>query len=227
MTSSMCLFGDSVGKGVIFDALQNRYRFVADNFAKLFSLSYNIGVENYAAFGCTVTKGMKLIRRHEAQLAGSGCVLLEFGGNDCDFDWAKVSAQPELDHQPKTPMTQFRETYLEILTKVRAEGAKPVLMNLPPIDPDRYFARISAGLSPKNILHFLGDVDRIYRWHEYYSSAVCRLAAETGTPLIDVRSAFLTRRSCFDLLCEDGIHPNAAGHALISQVIGQYADHLI
>lgn len=219
--STVCLFGDSVSRGVIFDEINNKYRFLKDSFAKLFSQAFGIDVENYAAFGCTVSKGMKLMHRHGESMKNSGYVLLEFGGNDCDFDWAAVAENPDIDHIPKTPMPQFKETYRQMIDKVREDGGVPILMTLPPIDPDRYFNRISQGLSAENILRFLGDTDRIYRWHEYYSMAINFIAVEKDVPLIDVRSAFLQRKNCFDLICEDGIHPNEEGHAFISKIISE------
>ncbi len=66
-----------------------------------------------------------------------------------------------------------------------------------------------------------GDVYRINRWHESYIMAVCCVASEQHAPLLDIRSAFLMRRDCFSLLCEDGIHPNEKGHALISSVLAE------
>lgn len=227
MATNICVFGDSVGRGVIFDEIQNRYRFLKSSFAKLFSSAFGVAVDNYAAFGCTVDRGMRLMERHGDKLRESGYVLLEFGGNDCDFDWPRVSENPDLDHKPKTVMPEFKKTYREMINKVRVQGGAPVLMTLPPIDPDRYFRKISEGLSAENILRFLGDVDRIYRWHEYYSLAICALAAETGTLLIDVRSAFIERKNCFEMICEDGIHPNEKGHELISQTLSAFALNLL
>ena len=225
--TSYCVLGDSVGKGVVFDTISSRYKVLKENFANLFSASRNAVVENWSVFGCTVTKGLQIAKRHFERGADAGALLLEFGGNDCDYDWATVSADPDAEHLCKTPMADFRTKYTELIQDARAVGKTPVLMNLPPIDPDRYFARITQGLSAENILHFLGDVDRIYRWHEYYSLAVNNLAAELSVPLIDVRSAFLERRRCLDLICEDGIHPNAQGHAFLFDVISREAERLL
>lgn len=227
MAMTYCVLGDSVGKGVVFDAISSRYRVLKESFANLFSASRNAVVENLSAFGCTVTKGLQIAKRHSERMIGPGAILLEFGGNDCDFDWAAVSAEPDADHKCKTPMDDFHAKYTELIAWAREEGKTPVLMNLPPIDPDRYFAHISKGLNPDNILQFLGDVDRIYRWHEYYSLAVNKLAAEADVPLIDVRSAFLERRRCLDMICEDGIHPNAQGHAFLFEIISQEAERLL
>lgn len=219
MTQTLSVFGDSVGRGVVFDAIQNKYQFLKDSFARLISENTDIGVRNYSSFGCTVTKGMRAVEKRINVSEPPGAVLLEFGGNDCDYLWAEVSENPDGEHLPKTTMDVFTETYTNMIETIRSAGGEPVLMTLPPIDSERYFKRISENLSQQNILHWLGSVDRIYRWHEYYSLAVCRIAYSTGVPLVDVRSAFLTQKNTDHLICDDGIHPTAEGHALISQVI--------
>ena len=64
-----------------------------------------------------------------------------------------------------------------------------------------------------------GSSEFIYRWHERYSIAVQSVAKKANVTLLDVRSAFLERRDYTRFLCDDGIHPNAQGHALIADVM--------
>ena len=97
----------------------------------------------------------------------------------------------------------------KILNKIHA-----VILLLPWITKD---------LNAENILHWLGDVEHIYRWHEMYNLVVVRLAAVKHVPLIDIHKAFLESRDYLNMYCEDGIHPNEAGHSLISNVIQKYA----
>ncbi len=218
MTESVCLFGDSIVKGVVFDNLRNRYSLLKNSFAELFGKWSGLAVKNYAKFGCTITTGRQIIERHAMELSGYRFVALEFGGNDCDFDWAAVSDRPDDIHLPKTPISEFETHYEGIIDSVKAAGGNPVLMSLPPLDASRYFSFITRGLNAENILKWLGDVDRIYRWHELYNLAVLKLAATKNVPLIDIRRAFLETRDYTKMYCEDGIHPNEAGHSLISEV---------
>ena len=140
-------------------------------------------VKNYASFGCTLGKGWRILRRHLGELSGYDRVILEFGGNDCDFDWAQVSADPTADHHPKTPLAEFEASYAALVQEVRAQGGHPVLITLPPLDAPRYFRWISRDLEADRIMTFLGDVERIYRWQEMYSMAVCRVAPVSYTHL--------------------------------------------
>ena len=153
------------------------------------------------------------------KLPGYRFTALEFGGNDCDFDWKSVSECPDGIHLPKTPLDEFESLYSKIIDDVSNSGSKPVLFSLPPLSAERYFAWISKGLNAVNILRWLGDVGHIYRWHEMYNNTVVKIAEAKNVLLIDIREAFLKARDYLSLLCEDGIHPNEAGHALISDVV--------
>ena len=222
MIDSICAFGDSIMKGVVFDGIRGRYTFLKNSFANIFGMNTGIKVDNYAKFGCTIAVGKKLVEKHTAELSGYEYTVLEFGGNDCDFDWAAVSGHPDDVHMAKTPIDDFEALYSDVIENVAASGSKPVLFSLPPLNANRYFSWISKGLNAENILHWLGDVEHIYRWHEMYNLVVVKLASVKRIPLIDIRRAFLETRNYISLYCEDGIHPNEAGHALISEVIKGY-----
>ena len=223
MISSICIFGDSVARGVVFDAVKNKYSLLKESFAHIVERQQKISILNFAKFGCTVTMGSEILKRHESKLNQFDYTVLEFGGNDCDYNWAEVSQNPFLPHLCNTPIPVFKEKYLEIINRVIQNGGKPVLLNLPPIDPKRYFQWISRGLNGKNILTFLGEIEKIYKWQEMYSIAIEELAKEKKIPFVDIRSGFLNKNNFADFLCEDGIHPNEKGHLLISNTFREKA----
>lgn len=82
---------------------------------------------------------------------------------------------------------------------------------------------ISRGLDAPAILKWLGDKELIYRHHESYSLAIVNLAQSLSCNYIDVRLPFLMKRDYYNYLCEDGIHPNERGYALINQTFTEYA----
>jgi len=185
-------------------------------------LGEQLGVEfqNSAMFGCTVTKGMQLLQK--ALVKGIGCdrVLLEYGGNDCDFLWNEVSAHPEIEHLPKTPLAKFEQTLKDMIFQLRSIQVVPILMTLPPINAVQYLYHICRnGLNRTNIIRWLGDIYNIERYQELYSLRVATVALETNTQLIDIRSGFLARRDCSSLIGADGIHPNEDGHDLIMNML--------
>lgn len=221
MAPSVCIFGDSVAKGIVFDAVKEKYLLLKNRFSNLIGARDGIRIKNYSHFGCTVKQGKTSIEKHLAELSHYDAVILEYGGNDCDLSWEQVAANPKSTHLPKTPLTEFSETYRQLISEIKESGGTPVLMTLPPIYAPRYFSWISRNLDAQAIMNYLGDVEFIYRWHEMYNLAVCRIALEQHLSLIDISSAFLQKENYQDLLCADGIHPNEKGHQLIADEIDQ------
>ena len=217
------LWGDSVLKGVIYDEDRKRYTRLEDNNAVRVLEDFGLDIRNNTRFGLTAPKAKDLMERALDKGMDSELAVIEFGGNDCDFNWREVSEHPDIEHKPNTPIEFFRQCIVDMVSLLRKKGIIPVLMNLPPIDAIKYFSWISKGLNPKNILAWLGDVQRIYRHHECYNISVMSLAGSLGCDLIDIRQPFLLQNNYSSFICEDGIHPNREGHALMQKTLGKYA----
>ena len=145
--------------------------------------------------------------------------LIGFGGNDIDYDWRAVAADPHAEHLPHTPPKRFCENMRAMVCLARSRGMEPLLMTLPPIDAVRYYEWIGRDIEGKeNILVWLGDVQQIYRSHAAYNRLVVELARQLGCRLVDLRASFLENGDYRPYLCMDGIHPNAEGHALMERV---------
>ena len=94
MPIKVCILGDSVAKGVVLDDARGRYIFAKESAARLFALDGGMEVDNLASFGCTVTKGEDMLQKCGPRIGDYDYTVLEFGGNDCDFDWKSVSDDP-------------------------------------------------------------------------------------------------------------------------------------
>lgn len=222
MTQDICILGDSIAKGVIFDAQRSRYAIAKENLGKQITQVLGCSVTNLSKFGSTVADGLARFEKQKESLPECKAVLMNFGGNDSDFLWQEVSAAPDELHKPKTPIDVFEQIYLKLIERVKESGKTPILLNLPPVDHMKYFAWISRDLNADNILKWLGGTSEfIYRWHEQYNVAVHKIAQTAKLKLIDIRSAFLERRDYCDFLSADGIHANEQGHSMISQIILQ------
>ncbi len=209
------IYGDSILKGVLLE--QKKY-VVNREWEQLFARQFGCTVNNRSRFGCTIKKALAVIRHDcQQQAQTDGLTVLEFGGNDCDYDWAAISADPRGDHQARTPPEEFLNDYREAIAAVRESGSLPVVLTLPPIHSRRYLRFICRnGLSAENILRWMGDVERISLWQESYSRLAEQAATEEGVPFVDLRAAFPRDPERLEpLLCEDGIHPSRLGQKLI------------
>ena len=221
-------FGDSIMKGVVIDPVQLqggtvKYQVSHTSFASRCEQTLSYPMHNLARFGCTITHGLKLLERYFSEIHPDDYVALEFGGNDCNFKWNEVSERPQEEHVPNTPLQTFRRTYDSIVDKILSIGAQPILLSLPALQSQMFFNFISRGLNGENILSNLGgDVNFINNWHECYNLEIFRLGKQKHVPVINISTIFLRQRHLSDFYCMDGMHPNEAGHELITDAIMNY-----
>ena len=220
--STFYVWGDSLLKGIVFDEVRSRYTLLKNNCTSVLSKLLNAEIINRAKMGCTVTKGKEILIRDLEKGISCDSAMLEFGGNDSDFYWNEISSAPGKEHHPKTQLPDFRKELGSMITILKSNDISPVIMNLPPIDSERYFDFISRGLNAQNILSWLGAKHVIHDFHRQYSLTLDSIAAELDCLLIDVRSAFLSQKDYRSFLCADGIHPNESGHRLIQDVFRNY-----
>ena len=221
----IALYGDSLFKGVVLNSENRRYRISNNIGLDSIAKQYALDITNNSKFGYTIDRGFAILKRNLQNGAVYDAVLLEYGGNDCNFDWAMIADNPSASHLPNTPKAHFHQIYLEIIEYVRNKGIRPVLATLPPLCADRFFEWICRdGVDRKNVLTWLGDIHAIYRYQEMYSHEIERIAAETNTPILDIRGAFLEQQHLPDYMCEDGMHPNEQGQQLIRAAILQFLE---
>jgi lysophospholipase L1-like esterase len=224
---NLVVFGDSITKGIIYDNEKSRYENLKDCFVNLVGNSIIGTVHNAGRFGSTIIRGVSKMY-NDVMKKTPDIVLIEFGGNDCDFNWGDIAHNPDVDHKPNTEISTFRDTLLKMIDTLKSEGITPVLMTLPPLDAKRYFKWVTKGdaSAEQNVLRWLGSEMEIFNWHNSYSEMIAEVANKTKTLLVDVRSEFLKYRDYNRFLCVDGIHPNMEGHSLIaSTVLGFIKDN--
>lgn len=215
------IYGDSIMKAVVVD---ENYKYKSLSRSILDELRLQTGIEsvNRAHFGYTTQKGQSVLQRDLEKGLDCQAALLEFGGNDCDHNWAEVAADPDGEHFPQTSLQRFLDNLQSMAQSLLSAGIQPILMTLPPLDAQRYLDFIGRlGSDKAAVLHWLGDVQMIYRWQEMYSSAISQLAGRLGLPLADVRSRFLSRRDYQSLIARDGIHLTEAGYGLVFEELSR------
>ena len=214
----LLIYGDSILRGVTYSEKRARHTLVEGSDLKnLCELGYE--VKNRSRMGATITRGLDMLSSDETEIGKGDFVLLEYGGNDCDYEWGEISKNPEGDFAPHTPEEKFTKEYSLAIEKVRKRGATPILSTLVPVDAERYVKWISRNNSYENIMSWLGDTSMLYRWQERYNRLVENTARLLGCPIIDLRERFLLSHNYKELICYDGIHPSAAGHEMIRKCL--------
>jgi len=221
--NDICILGDSVLLGVVFDEQKDKYSILRDGALTAFTRGLGMRVSNLARMGQTSVQAEE--RFHKAIDGGlqASAVLIELGGNDCDMDWAEVAKDPDAEHYPRVSIPAFRAAVEAIISLALQKGMKPILASLPPLDPSKFLDWVAKDAASKvNVLRYLGDVGRIYRWQELYNLELARISSEKGLGLIGLREGFIGRKGYQELICKDGIHPNSDGHAIMKETICSY-----
>ena len=221
--SEIYAFGDSVLKGIILE--NEKYKVCKNRFSNICEDVLNVVIENKAKFGSTISIGEKSFEKNLSMLDNPNVeyVVLEFGGNDCDFKWQEISDNPNIEHSPNIEINEFVRMYTEIIQVIKSKNKKPVLLSLPPIDSQRYIDKFSKNLNKENILKWMNNnIYFLTNWHERYNIEVFKLAINNNVSIIDITSKFLEQKDYSLFLCEDGIHPNEEGHKIISEAIQEH-----
>ena len=135
------------------------------------------------------------------------------------YNWHAIATNPSGQHEPKLDLIAYKALYINKIAQARAQGLEPVLVSLPLIDANRYFAFITRGMTAqerKSLLFWLGgDVERLRNIHELYNLLLFRLAATQCVHIIDITSPMLAYAHYEQLLEQDGITLSPKGQALV------------
>ena len=110
------IYGDSIMKGTLLDNITKRYSYKKDLLTPIED-SFPLELKNRSKFGCTIEKGEKMLDIALAQGPSCDTILLEYGGNDCDFHWDQVAENPSGEHFPHTPLARFESIYRSMIEK--------------------------------------------------------------------------------------------------------------
>lgn len=225
------IFGDSIPKGIA--TKDGKIERLQNNVVSIVIEKLGIDAENISVYGQTLSRFVEkeYIDKYISKLNSDyiNVAIISLGGNDADYDWKNVASSPDVDHLSKTPLDKFELLLESTVKKLKANGVKVILTTIPPVDSQKYFDNVICKIADGNAVlkFFKGDVQNIYRHQESYNYAIIRVAQKQNCQLFDVRSAFLQDRAFLSKLCEDGIHPNEYGHAVMAEEILKQLEKII
>ena len=211
------VWGDSLARGVIYNEEKSRYAISKERLTTRLQEALLCKVENHSVMGATVLEGFALFEK-STPIPKALCAV-EFGGNDCDLDWAYVAAHPDEPVHGKVELEVFEQGLTKFVGEIRNRDMRPLLITPLPLHAERYFRWVTRGLDSDAVLHALGDVNHIYRWQERYAIAVRNVARNTHCRLLDLRDVVLAQPNYERLMCLDGIHPNDLGHRILADAV--------
>ena len=101
-------FGDSVTRGMSY--IEGRLRIIKQNYPTLLQQSLsshrNFDVVNKGTFNDT-SDGLCARLETDVLSLNPDYVLIEIGGNDCNFHWDEVALYPDRTHEPNVPLKRY------------------------------------------------------------------------------------------------------------------------
>jgi len=150
---------------------------------------------------------------------------LEYGGNDCNYDWHQISENPDGEYECMVPPEEYTSLMKRAINMLQQRGAQVVVSTLAPIYSEAFMRFICNGLSYNHILQWLGSVNRLGEWQAYYSELAEKTALSNGCAVLPLREA-ASGLEWTSMICEDGIHPTEQGHFLLNSAaerfLGEY-----
>lgn len=208
--NKILFFGDSVMKGIVYDGVPGKYHLCRDKL-----MIPGIDFQNRCRMGATIASGIQTIERFLPECDGSTLVVLEYGGNDCNYNWKAVSENPEGSHSCAVPPEEYVNLMKKAIGMLKSRGSSVMISTLAPIHSEPFLGFISQGLSKRGILRWLGKVERLGQWQAYYSELAQKVAQELDCPLLPLRKAAMAV-DWEKFLCADGIHPTEEGHRVLN-----------
>lgn len=149
--------------------------------------------------------------------------------NGLQFDWQAIAANPSGHHEPKMDLVAYKALYINMIAQARARGQEPILVSLPIMDENRFFAFITRGMTMQqrmNVMYWLGgSTARLRNMHELYNLALFRLAALQCVHIVDVTSPMLSCPHFDELLEMDGMTLSPTGQKLVNDELFKVQVH--
>ena len=218
--SGIVVWGDSIGKGIVWSEEHLRYRLSPRGCVRRLAGLAGCPVKNLSVMGCTADECLK--RFDPAQTVPGGVGVIELGGNDCNMPWEAISRDPEGEYLPCVPLERYTAAMRRLIFLLRRGGMVPAVAVPVPVVGHLYLSSLSRFYDGKGILRYLGDAEQISRWQERWASAARTVALEENATLIDLRDAMLRNRRFETLYCRDGIHLNDEGQEYLLKYILDY-----
>ena len=209
----LVVFGDSILKGVItipdskslFDVTQNDSLSLAQK-----KLGFEL--DNRSIYGNITSKGLVKLQKYfekcsSGELEAADFCVIEFGSNDCDYDWGTLVQ--------KVPLEQYLENLNQMVALCRQNKVTPLMMGLIPYVCDDWFKTIIKGHDEAAILEFLGGTaETLGKNQLIYKNPQKDFVEKNKVQFFDPWELFADHP---ELMCYDGIHPNEKGYEVLAE----------
>ena len=216
----LVVFGDSILKGVITIPNSDKLFDVTENDSlSLAQKELGFELDNRSIYGNITSKGLVKLQKFFEKGGEADFCIIEFGSNDCDYDWNifKPGAElpPASEIKQKVPLAEYLENLKQMVELCRSNKVTPLMMGLIPYVCDDWYQTIIKGQNEAAILDFLGGSSETLGKNQLiYKDAQADFVQKNNVQFLDPWTIFEGHK---ELMCYDGIHPNEKGYELLSK----------
>ena len=216
----LVVFGDSILKGVITIPNSDKLFDVTENDSlSLAQKELGFELDNRSIYGNITSKGLIKLQKFFEKGGEADFCIIEFGSNDCDYDWNIFKPGAELppvsEIKQKVPLAEYLENLKQMVELCRANRVTSLMMGLIPYVCDDWYQTIIKGQNEAAILDFLGgSSETLGKSQLIYKNAQADFVQKNNVQFLDPWTIFEGHK---ELMCYDGIHPNEKGYELLSK----------
>lgn len=164
-----------------------------------FALFYNLGIPGETTDGLVQRFKGDVDARERAN--EEKIFIFAYGANDACLVPSKGKFRVSTD--------RYYENLRDVLMQAKQYSNKAILLNITPV-----VDRLTVNPTGK-------DKSRLNEYIISYNQQLDRLGQELGVDILDIYSRYMLAGH-EALFCEDGLHPNEAGHQIIFTAVKQY-----
>ena len=191
-------FGDSITRGVHMPLALTYPHMLGE-------LLPDARVENRGVPGNTIAQGTERLDRDVLSLRPQ-FVVVSFGVNDSVMTAADKA---------RVPRERYGKLLAEMIDRIRAAGAEPIVATQTPIIAAPYYKR-----HPKA---YYGAAGGVCKFLSTYNEVIRRVAKAKRVPMVDIAKLFKGREEQWLRPAPDGVNPNPQGYEAMA---GAFADAL-
>lgn len=220
------IFGDSLMRSVMPERAGDYHANEYIGFPEM-EKEYGITIKNYAMPTFTTERVLMWAKATmERELAAGNipdAVIIECGGNDCDFDWKFFVESEGERYEHRCSLEKFSRDYRELISLFIEKGISVIVAAAPHIATEKYLDYIkNADENIKRLEEKLPKPDEMRALYLEYEKQMFLAAEEADCDVIWLQEYFEELDNPAKYFSADGMHPNVQGYELIGKSFRNY-----
>jgi len=209
-------------RGVMPDEAGNYHASELIGFSEM-EKEFGIEICNYAMPTFTTERVLDWAQSTMERVAAPDFVIIECGGNDCDYDWKTLVESEGKVIRHRRSLEQFKKDYENLIRFFHGMRIPVIAAITPHISTPKYLLHLqNVDERIKNLGEFLPTVKQMRMEYKTYEDQMYAIAKQYKCDIIELQEYFEPLERPEEFFSSDGMHPNEKGYALIGNSFKKY-----